>query len=248
MLLKSFLPAVTLAALLIAPASAFASSITWGAATNISGDADVSTTGALVGAFNVGGAGVSGTTVNGVLFSPFALGGTSATAGDFTFTNASGFGTNSNTGSANAPFASLSAGYQALLSSALSQIQTDSVLTMTGLTPGDTYAFEWWANISTTGSTQGTAATNGNTVSLALNTGAAGGLGQFAIGTFTADGTGTETVTFGVRANSSFYMLNGFELRDVAGSTAVPEPATLLLLGTGLAAVARRVRRQRPSL
>ena len=246
MLSKRFLPAVTLAALVIAPASAFASSITWGAATNISGDADVSTTGALVDAFNIGGSGVGGTTVNGVLFSPFALGGTSATTGNFTFTmNAGGFGTNSSTGSANAPFASLSAGYQTLLSSAESVIPS-SVLTMTGLTAGDTYAFEWWANYSATGSNQGTTATNGNAVSLALNTGAAGGLGQFAIGTFTADGTGTETVTFG--PNSGFYMLNGFQLRDVAGSAAVPEPATLLLLGTGLAAVARRVRRQRRSL
>src|SRR5438105_4408842 len=78
------------AGLLLAIAFSFvfqaeASSITWGSATNITGDSNVSTGGTLVGAFNIGGPGVGSTTVNGVMFAPFALSGTTSTSGNFTF-------------------------------------------------------------------------------------------------------------------------------------------------------------------
>src|SRR5689334_1018572 len=104
-------------ALSLAPALANATPIAWGAATNIAGDADVSTSGTLVGAFNLGGPGVASTTVNGVLFSALPVTGSSVTSGQFTFANAGGFGSNNATGSPNPPFTSLSAAYRTLLSS-----------------------------------------------------------------------------------------------------------------------------------
>ena len=47
--------------------------ITWGSATNISGNSDVSTSGTLMYAYNIGGAGVSSATVNTVTFASYAF-------------------------------------------------------------------------------------------------------------------------------------------------------------------------------
>lgn len=165
---------------------AHAGIITWGAPTNISGDTDVSTNGTLVGAFNIGGPGVGSTTVNGVTFTGLALTGSSVTSGAFTFTIPTGFASSNSVGSALPPFSTLSAPYQGLLSSAAGDFSTPFTLTMSGLTVGQQYEFEWWFNFSS-GLSSPTTAAAGNSVTLNSNTtGLAGGLGQFAIGTFTA--------------------------------------------------------------
>ena len=62
-------------------------------------------------------------------------------------------------------------------------------LTMSGLTAGHQYQFEWWNNTSTGTLLTDTTAVAGNSVTLLSNTTfSVGGLGQFAVGTFTADG------------------------------------------------------------
>src|SRR5262249_15590987 len=106
------------------------------------------------------------------------------------------------------PFASLSSSYQDLLSSftggQLLQSQPSIgqafSLTMNGLTVGHTYEFEWWSNASFVSTQTLTTAAAGNSVTLEDNTlgsglGSDGGVGQFAIGKFTADGT-SEVITF----------------------------------------------------
>src|SRR5262249_5061681 len=100
-------------------------------------------------------------------------------------------------------------------------------LTMSGLTPGNTYEFEWWKNVSNGFQSHTATATAGNAVSLNSNTsgGTAGGIGQFARGTFVADATTLETITFTSAVQTTF---NGFQLR------VVPEPGTLSLAGLGL--------------
>ena len=253
----SFTQLLTLsAALAVAATTTQAATMIWGPATNINpaggaaSDLDVRTTGTLVGAFNLGGFSVPGTTINGVTFVPFAIQSTaqSITIGNFTLANTYIYGmAGANWTSSAAPFSNLSASYQNLLSSFVYSPPIGSTLTLTmaGLSMGENYEFQWWTNFSPRGT--GTAiATAGNSVTLNRNTTfAEGGLGQFAIGTFTADATGSQVIVF---SNPSAQpAVNGFQLRRV--SSAIPEPDTVLLVLFGLAllapALARRTRRAR---
>ena len=211
-------------------ATSQAAVVTWGAPQNISGDTDVSTTGALVGAFNIGVSGVANTTVNGVTFNGLALSGNNVTSGNFNLAIATSFAGNNFVDSGNAPFSSLSAAYQSLLGTEAGDFTTPITLTMSGLSPGSSYQFQWWKNVSNGFQAHTTTATAGNTVGLLSNTsgGADGGIGQFAIGNFVADGSGMQTIIFEGNLQDT---INGFQLR------AVPEPTALALAVLGLLGV-----------
>ena len=99
----------TALSLALCGAAAHAAPIVWNAATNISGDSDVSTDGTLVNAVNLGAAGVAATTVNGVLFNPLLMTGTSVLSGNFTFAIPIGFSAFNGAGAPNPPFSTLSA-------------------------------------------------------------------------------------------------------------------------------------------
>ena len=211
--------------------NAVAAAITWSSPQNISADSDVSTLGSLVGALNIGGSGVGDTTVNGVDFSGLSVSGTSVTSGVFTLALATGFSSADGNVSSNAPFATLSPSYQLLLSSfAGNAAAAPFSLTISGLNIGDQYQFEWWANTTASSNTD-VSATATNTVTLSSQPSSlVGGLGQFAVGTFTADSP-NEVITF----NSTFQpLLDGLQLRDI---TPAPEPPALALLSAGLLAL-----------
>jgi hypothetical protein len=228
--------------------------VNWGLGPQtISGDSDVSTLGTLVDAFALGNSGIPSTTVNGVTFAPFVFPDFSfsnpntVTSGNYNFTedefaegngflvNYSGLGTDSGA------YHSLSDGYQFLLGNGGgSTAPTTLALTISGLTAGQTYLFQWWDNNSSldssfTGLELNTVSTAGNAAALAGNDGTAGSVGQFAIGTFMATSANEEIDFNGSSAdgNSSDPMLNAFQLR-VAG---VPEPSTCALLGIGALAL-----------
>jgi hypothetical protein len=247
--LQTFALGLVLGGGLLSTAPLRAQTIDWGSgAHSITGDSDVSTAGTLVNAFNLGADGVTFTTVNGVTFTAFTFPGfgsfsTTVASGNYSFTEDSGvLNSYNNLGTVAGDYSLLSPSYRTLLSGGGSATFLDTLqLTISGLTAGQTYQFQWWNNNSslTTSSGDGyqlnTVATAGSPVSLDANVGnVSGGLGQFAIGTFTADGP-TALINFnGNVADPSDPMLNAFQLRDITG---VPEPATWTLLGLGVLAL-----------
>lgn len=216
---------------------------TWGTPTAISGVGDVLTTGALVGAFNLGTqqpALVGTTTVNGVPFAAFAVpngGSGTTTVQNFSLNfSANRYSTDTALGSAAAPFATLDSAYKSLLQSGVASFNGTITLTITGLTAGQQYAFQWWSNDSGPNfAPYATTSTAVNTVAVNDNpTGLPGGTGQYVIGTFTADNPNQVVIFSGASATP---LLNAFQLR------LVPEPSSVtLMLGAGCLLALRRRR------
>jgi hypothetical protein len=226
-------------------AGAEGSPLIWQSPVTISGDSDVSTTGSLVAAFNMFGTTVA---VNGVTFTAFSVtaGSTTATNGNFSFSESPAMlVTPNNLGSASAPFSNLSANYRTLLSTAISTSDNNTLtLTMTGLTLGLTYQFQWWVNASNfPNSGFDTTATSGpQVVTLDSNTtNANGGVGQMVIGTFSA-GANFQTIAFTGTNSTQAPTVNAFQLR------VIPEPGSLALLAVGGASIAALLRQRRRTL
>jgi hypothetical protein len=224
-------------------AVASAAAIAWGSAQNISGDSDVSTTGTLLYAYNIGPAGVGTTSVNGVSFAEFAFPvfsdfqDTATTATVSFVENPGTLVSFSNLGSNATPYSGLSGAYQTLLNGGASTTNPATVtVTLNGLTPGDQYLLQWWSSnaANRTGqfaeSLQQTTAAATNQVTLDSNvTNADGGLGQFAIGTFTADASQQQFTLDSSPQFTTAPLINGFQVR------AVPEPSTCVMALAGLA-------------
>lgn len=179
--------------------------IHWGAPRDIAGDTDVSTNGVLVKA--IAKSGNEYPTVNGVTFCP-AYGNDTVSG-----TNASNYATGS------LPVGGgISQSYATLLSKNDYNTGTGSTVTLTinGLKTGYHYEIQVWMNDSSA-SGQGTLTIKSPGgadpwVQLDANkTGATGGLGQHAIGTFTADGA-SQTVTFKGSVNG---MIQAYQVRRV---------------------------------
>jgi hypothetical protein len=240
----------------LASRDAAGADISWTSPTTVSGPNDVSATGGLVEAVNTGsdqnGSGAT-TTVNGVTFVGWPVNGGGVNfspGGHFSFVAAPGYFHSSfnGFGSAVPPFSSLPASYQTLLGWGNFSISSTNpndftgalTLTISGLIVGASYQFQWWTNDSRPFAIGPVTATTGATgVSLSPNTtNAAGGLGQFATGTFVADGP-TQSIVFSTTGNA--VLVSGFQLR------VIPEPSAISLLMTGaaLAGATWRVRRSR---
>jgi len=228
---------------------AVAATITWGTPQMISGETDVATTGTLVYAYNIGGSGVGPTTINGVSFASFAFPSftASVTIGDVTFSEVPGFlYGNDNLGSTLLPYSGLTSAYRSLLDGGGSASDPLTITaTLGGLTLGQEYLLQWWSsNAALASGFEGqilklTTASAGNSVQLDANTGnAAGGLGQYVIGTFTADGS-TQQFTLESPAGFTAPLISGLQIR------AVPEPATYMMALAGLTCGGCLVRRRR---
>jgi len=219
--------AITLAAQAGPPPAA---NITWGSAHNITGDSDVSTLGSLLYAYNIGASGVTATTVNGVTFSPYVFpfdaSTTTTTTGSVTFTETPGYLVSyNNLGAVSGNFAALSADYQTLLSSAGGgDIPPTLTGTFGGLTIGNDYLIQWWFNYSSYvfsgyfNQTQASQLGGNSTVTLDSNvSNSVGGLGQYAIGTFTATSSSVAFDLNGVGFGRP--LINAFQLRASSNPT-----------------------------
>ena len=237
---RSLIGLVVVWAILHAPMCASAASIIWGAPTGIGADTDVSTNGTLVSAFNLGSSGVPTTAVNGVTFTGLVVSGTLATSGNFSFSSSPSMISTNSLGSGAAPFVNLSSSYKTLLSSAGGGVNLPITLTISSLTVGAGYEFEWWAANSIETTQYLDTATAGSAVTLNTNPSATvGGVGQWVVGTFIADSP-SEVISF--NSTNGGPIINAVQLRQ----TSVPEPSsTLLLIAAGLAGPWNPFRRRR---
>jgi hypothetical protein len=230
---------VPLAALLFCAANTtttHAANISWGLATNISGASDVSTTGTLINAVSLGG---PLETVNGVTFNPTTIVSSDVFSGNFVFAS-----NQLSVVSGSTPIVTPTS-YSALLLGGIHSATASFSLQITGLTPGANYQLELWSNDSSGPSGDNLfAVSQGGSAGLQEDTNpAGGGLGQFVIGAFTADSTGSESITFG-QSDPSSDPLNAVQLRQLPS---VPEPTTALfgVATIGACALGRR-RKSRP--
>ena len=226
LLSKCLLP-VTAIISLACLASSHASLITWGTAQNITGDSDVATNGTFNRAYVFGNV---SWTVNGVTFDSF----TGNASGDtMSFLNQDGaFGD----GAPGTPYRDLSVPYQNLLYYGAWDSSATASFTLNSLIAGYEYQVQIFANDSRSlGSGRSMALTGSSTLLDYNTTDAVGGVGQFAIGTFTADSTIQELL---FSSSTETPQLNGLSLR------VIPEPSTWAMLSLGLMSILALRRRR----
>ena len=234
--MKTAIPSAFLACLLTVAANAQNENITWQTPATISGASDVSTSGTYFGSWAPQDGSANTLPVNGVTFQGFSdL--PSLTPGSTLDNGYSGFGSpgtpNSN--------------YNTLLQYARfsNEGNLPATFTWSGMTPGDTYLVQFWVNDGRNiGQTRSETLTGGSSTSAALLYGSDGsGPGQFDIGTFVADSSGSETITmtgYSSGANPD-PQVNLFQVRDI---TTVPEPSTLAFFAAGSGMVLLGLRRK----
>jgi hypothetical protein len=231
----------------LSAAQARAATILWGLPTNIAGDTDVLNLGSTFAAANFGGAGVPSTTVNSVTFSGFAVTGTpmSVTQGNITLSTLTSLSGSATIGSsASPPFSALTTSYKTLLGPAVSTTVSEGTVsnslqvTVSNLTVGQPYELELFSNLSSIANTSAVDISGGPALrSNATDT--VGGTGQYALGTFIADGSTQSFTVSGDPAGDyggigSLVELNAMQVRSV------PEPDSVSLLAVSALLAGRR--------
>ena len=206
---------VVLRLAILLPCPVLAANIFWNTPVTIGGDADVSTSGGLLYAYDD--ANVPAT-VNGVTFaagnSPSSLGGNVTISGYYWYsTTAFGSG-------AGAPWTNFSSAYQSVLQGGVyANSNVTMTVTLNNLAVGHAYQVQIWVNDTRVGAsnrTETVTSSGGNTVTLDYNnTGTNGGVGQYTIGTFTSDATTQAfTLTGAQPAAGNSAQLNAIQVRD----------------------------------
>ena len=152
--------------------------------------------------------------------------------------------------SGSAPYASLSVSYQSLLGNAIISSLFDTArgaalqIELGGLTPGNSYSVQWWScttqffRFQTVGQGSPNVTLDSNT------TDTDGGVGQYAIGTFTASGPSMTISLEGLVMDAPLFeqpTINALQVRTVS----VPEPSACVMASAGLACGAITIVRRR---
>jgi hypothetical protein len=207
-------------------ANAQNANITWQTPNTISGASDVSLDGTLYATWAPGDdyygdqtTSAANYTVNGVDFLTYGTSGVNFNAASTSTDRYNGF-TSPGTGDSI---------YDNLLRVAIYNNNTDNIiLSWNGMTAGNTYQVELWVN-DARGLGRTETATGGANTSATLSI-SPNGPGQYIIGTFVADSSGSENIALAAGAGGYGPMLNLVQIRDL---TPVPEPSTLALLSAG---------------
>jgi hypothetical protein len=234
--MKTTLLCVSAAALLAAVAQAQNENVTWDLPITITqlGTPDVSTLGLYFGSWAPQDGSANTLPVNGVTFQGFSdL--PDLTPGATLDNGYNGFASPGTDDS----------NYNALLQyGRFSNETTPTTFSWGGMTPGDTYEIQLWVNDgrNSTVNQRTETITGGDSTSDALAYGSGSdGPGQYIIGTFVADSSGSETLTLTPGDASPSAQINLFQVRDIS---AVPEPSTLGLLASGAGAMIWGFRRK----
>lgn len=132
--------------------------------------------------------------------------------------------------------------YNNLLRVAIYNNNTDNImLSWNGMTAGNIYQVELWVNDARgLGRTQTFTGGANTSASLAISP-TPSGPGQYIIGTFVADISGSENISLAAGSGGYGPMLNLVQIRDL---TPVPEPSTLALLSAGAGTMIFSLRRK----
>ena len=214
----------TMAGMLAIAAQAQNADITWRTPVTISGTSDVSTNGTYFASWAPYNGGANGTPVNGVTFQGFS---DLPNMNTVDFDNGyNGFGS-PNTSDAN---------YNALLQYATFANETPNSLSWGGMAPGHTYLVQIWVNDGRNiGQARSETFTGGANTSANVLYGSDGsGPGQFIIGQFVADGSGSETITVNAFSSGSGpdAQINLFQVRDITTNADVAWQAPVTISGT----------------
>lgn len=226
--------------------AANAADITWQTPTTIAGASDVSIVGTLVGTWGPGDdwGGLNRSDyypVNGVAFAAYGSGPFGSWVSTSGLDDRYGSYGNPNTADSN---------YNYILQTAIYSYSSTISLTWNGMTAGNIYELQFWVNDGRNSVTaeRSETLTGGANTSAALfyGTGVGGtGPGQFIIGTFIADITGTQTITLNALGGADIgasAQINLLQLRDI---TPVPEPSTFAFVATGFGVMMLGFRRKR---
>jgi len=235
--MKTVILCASIVSVLTVVANAQNANILWQTPLTISGTSDVNTSGTVVGTWAPGDDAYNPDSlpVNGVTFNAFGSGpfnsfvSTSGIDGHYTSYNSPGTADNN---------------YNTILKAAVYSNGSSISLTWGGMTPGDTYLLQFWVQDGRNSMTaeRSETLTGGANTSAPLAYGfGSGGVGQYILGTFVADNTGSESITVTPGAAIPSPQINLFQVRDI---TTIPEPSTLAFLATGAGAMLFGFRRK----
>jgi hypothetical protein len=106
---------------------------------------------------------------------------------------------------------------------------------------GTQYTFSFWLNAVGDDPSDFSAMWDGTTVYSATDPNTGGNWQNFS---FTETGTGHDTITFAFRDDPAYIALDNVSVTPSGGGTSVPEPSSILLMGSGVLGLAGVIRRK----
>jgi hypothetical protein len=238
--MKTVILYASIVSVFTAVANAQNANVTWNTPLTISGDSDVNNSGTLFGSWAPynGAAASGGLVVNGVTFDAYPTHTFPGTINN-TLDNGGGNGTYNSPGTSDANYNNL------LNAATFGNTGGPYTIFWNGMTAGDTYLVQLWVNDARNiGGLRTETITGGANTSANLSYGSnpdGTGPGQFVIGTFVADGTGSETLTLLANGYAPSAQFDLLQVRDI---TPAPEPSTLAVLAMGTGAMLFGFRRK----